>query len=452
MKRILMTLLIAALAASMLALTPAGGESAGGFFATDAPFAPVATPVPEDADAPSPTNTPAVLFFAPTATPTAAPTPEPTAVNYFEPPRDSVGEGEVQAIPFDAAGTGSAFVPAQGDAWRTDYYNFILNQGYAGDALSRMGLDEAEFRDSIAPNTTFALHDMDGDGVPELLISLYAQYESDPMCVFFYRCGAAGVEYLSGIRPGCYMFTCAKDADYPGVAGYHRSEAGYDELIYFGLRGNEMTMELISRVSYDTDNASGVDETQVTYDDTLYQLFGAEPANASNGVYYMVYTWQCSGLDEAGWDEYLSQWYDVGEGLEAEHPEWESDDSASDAGSASEYDGASGYDDASEYGGASDYGGYDSATPSYGYDYGYYAPGGYPYWGGTSGSYVVAVSGDTYVRTGPGLYYPSVGVLYRGASLPYTGNVAYDSRPVAWYSVQYNGMQAWVSSRYTAVY
>lgn len=65
--------------------------------------------------------------------------------------------------------------------------------------------------------------------------------------------------------------------------------------------------------------------------------------------------------------------------------------------------------------------------------------------------YVYGSSGDSYVRTGPGLGYASIGVLYRGSSAPYTGQTSVDYRGVPWYSISFNGRSGWVSSRYTTL-
>lgn len=67
----------------------------------------------------------------------------------------------------------------------------------------------------------------------------------------------------------------------------------------------------------------------------------------------------------------------------------------------------------------------------------------------SSGNTVYAGSGDTNVRTGPGLGYTSVGTLYKGQSATYLGDTSYDSRGVAWYKIRWNGQARWVSSVYT---
>ena len=84
--------------------------------------------------------------------------------------------------------------------------------------------------------------------------------------------------------------------------------------------------------------------------------------------------------------------------------------------------------------------GYASYTPSYSSNYSSY------------GSYVVGTSGDSNVRSGPGLGYSSIGGLSEGESAPYLGETSVDERGVAWYNISSNGRSAWVSSRYTTLY
>ena len=66
--------------------------------------------------------------------------------------------------------------------------------------------------------------------------------------------------------------------------------------------------------------------------------------------------------------------------------------------------------------------------------------------------YVCADGGDSNVRSGPGLGYGSLGVLKEGHSAPFEGQISYDDRGVAWYSVEYEGYTGWVSSRYASLY
>ena len=64
-------------------------------------------------------------------------------------------------------------------------------------------------------------------------------------------------------------------------------------------------------------------------------------------------------------------------------------------------------------------------------------------------SYIEGDNGKSYVRTGPGLDYKSLGVLHRGDDARYLHETAIDERGVLWYKIRFNGKSAWVSSRYT---
>ena len=67
------------------------------------------------------------------------------------------------------------------------------------------------------------------------------------------------------------------------------------------------------------------------------------------------------------------------------------------------------------------------------------------------GRYVVGVSGDSNVRTGPGLDYGKLGVLYEGSSAAFLGQTSVDERGVEWYRISWKDSAGWVSSRYTAL-
>jgi len=67
---------------------------------------------------------------------------------------------------------------------------------------------------------------------------------------------------------------------------------------------------------------------------------------------------------------------------------------------------------------------------------------------------VTATDGDSYIRTGPGLGYATLGVLYEGESAEYLDDTQYDWRGVAWYCIALEGSMGvgWISSRYTELY
>ena len=63
--------------------------------------------------------------------------------------------------------------------------------------------------------------------------------------------------------------------------------------------------------------------------------------------------------------------------------------------------------------------------------------------------YIEGDSGKSFVRTGPGLDFKSIGTLHRGDDARFLGETAIDERGVLWYMISWNGRRAWVSSRYT---
>lgn len=68
------------------------------------------------------------------------------------------------------------------------------------------------------------------------------------------------------------------------------------------------------------------------------------------------------------------------------------------------------------------------------------------------GSTVIAEYGDTNVRTGPGLNYRSIDVMYEDDEADYLGKSSTDSRGVVWYKIDWYGDIGWVSSKFTELY
>lgn len=60
----------------------------------------------------------------------------------------------------------------------------------------------------------------------------------------------------------------------------------------------------------------------------------------------------------------------------------------------------------------------------------------------------VNTTGNVNVRTGPGLGYGSLGSVTAGTSLKYLNETSVDDRGVAWYKVEFNMNNGWVSAKY----
>ena len=65
--------------------------------------------------------------------------------------------------------------------------------------------------------------------------------------------------------------------------------------------------------------------------------------------------------------------------------------------------------------------------------------------------YVTPTKGASNIRSGPGLGFDVVGLLQSGAFADYLGETARDDRGVGWRHVRSNGVEGWVSGRYTAL-
>ena len=69
--------------------------------------------------------------------------------------------------------------------------------------------------------------------------------------------------------------------------------------------------------------------------------------------------------------------------------------------------------------------------------------------GGKSHTYIEGDNGKSFIHTGPGLDYKSIGVLHVDEDARFLGETSIDDRGILWYKIKWNGREAWVSSRYT---
>lgn len=60
----------------------------------------------------------------------------------------------------------------------------------------------------------------------------------------------------------------------------------------------------------------------------------------------------------------------------------------------------------------------------------------------------VLTTGNVNLRTGPGLAYDTVTSVSAGEYLDYLGESSVDERGIAWYLVDYNGTNCWISSKF----
>lgn len=187
-----------------------------------------------------------------------------------------------------------------GPAWSAAYRDFVLNKQFLVYGDSTAGYGELE---NGAAVVSFALHDMNGDGTPELLIfngfngrDLQANY------VFTYT--GSGIAYCGTTLAAAY----AVDG-YPGLfaavtkSGWYLDEpfAGqYDEVTY--LDHYSLNETLVTKESVSVSGLPAASSERVlisrTADEVLYQASQAEPR------YLSVMTW--SELNSRGWESFLA--------------------------------------------------------------------------------------------------------------------------------------------------
>ena len=68
------------------------------------------------------------------------------------------------------------------------------------------------------------------------------------------------------------------------------------------------------------------------------------------------------------------------------------------------------------------------------------------------GTYVKSTGGNSNIRSGAGLGYDDLGTMKKGETATYLGSYSTDERGVVWYSVRFDGITGWVSSRYATLY
>ena len=186
--------------------------------------------------------------------------------------------------------------------WSTAYRDFVLNKKFLNYGDSTLGYGELE---NGAALITFALHDMNSDTVPELIIfngfngrDLQANY------VFTYTgtevvfCGKTlASAYAVDGYPG--LFSSVTSSGFYLEEQYTGQFAEVTYLDYHALYGNVVTKESVSVTGLPI-SSSGRLVISRTANDTLYEA-GQRPPQSLPGI-----TWQ--ELNSKGWDAFIRQY------------------------------------------------------------------------------------------------------------------------------------------------
>ena len=116
-------------------------------------------------------------------------------------------------------------VPAAGqgdvssDQWSAAYRNFVTKGEYRHTGQTWYPVSPA-----------FALHDMDGDGVPELVVRNNAPDHGD-LTAYIYTIGENGVEYAGNAGIGSPADRYAPGSGYPGLCAYEGEKGTYYSVV-----------------------------------------------------------------------------------------------------------------------------------------------------------------------------------------------------------------------------
>ena len=167
-----------------------------------------------------------------------------------------------------AAGQGG--VPA--DQWSAAYRDFVSKGEYRHTGQTWY---------QAAP--AFALHDMDGDGVPELVVRNNAPDQAE-MTAYVYTIGDKGVEYAGDAGVGSPADRYAPGSGYPGLCAYD-GEKG----TYYTMAGGKVAAQPVTDPGIaESFAARGADLTfftsQEIYDMT-WDAFQAKELRADNSLF-----------------------------------------------------------------------------------------------------------------------------------------------------------------------
>lgn len=223
------------------------------------------------------------------------------------PVRDLVRSGPVRDGPEGRSAPGTerpgpvqAGTPASAENWSEAYRRFVLEQNVVYEDYGSSILGEKSFKVNNLPffkspysEPRFSLHDMDGGGVPELVIfngapSLAGAFD------YVFTCRGDELRYLGAVGfRGCELFFF-DSAAYPGLFCSDGAGGEY-QTEYYTLTDGELDRRLVSTLSLNADG--GGRRTRVTEDEALFRL-------SEEGDYRSLAAWTIDELRAGGWDAF----------------------------------------------------------------------------------------------------------------------------------------------------
>ena len=181
---------------------------------------------------------------------------------------------------------------AVSSSWSAAYESFVLDGGYRTSELSW----------TFGPS--FALHDMDGDGIPELLASGGAESNGDcyVYTAFYDQLRYAGNAGLSG--PADHF---ASGSGYPGLYCLN-GRGDLFQGVYYTLKNSRVVSEPVLTISANQETMPVTfTVTQNTRDGNLFELFVPQDAASLWTAPGTALTYRTlEQIRAMGWDEFVS--------------------------------------------------------------------------------------------------------------------------------------------------
>ena len=176
--------------------------------------------------------------------------------------------------------------------WPDTYRQFIIGRyflttdAYQGKIVYK---SDTDYR--------IALHDMDHDYMPELIIGNGAGDEEE-RCAYIYTCDSGNLRYL-GVGPAeAYL---SEDWSCPGLFGRFRRGEDFEAWSYYGKNGQSLKGDFLRSVV--TDDQGGRKVTSGPDQPVLME--------ALDGELEKLKTWSCDDIRREGWSAFLKD-YDYG--------------------------------------------------------------------------------------------------------------------------------------------
>lgn len=195
---------------------------------------------------------------------------------------------------------GASALAGQTEAW------YIAYRRYVTDGIYLLSFPDEFFPDTSEP-ITFALHDMNKDKVPELIIGNGNDSEAGHVSLFFSREeGSVAPLGVGGPRLGMdFMYT--DDPQFPGLF-YQNGNMGYYPLYYYSVENDILVEETVyvDEVTVNADDTETKREIRETADDALYA--------AAHGAMQTLPRFTRQDIAENGWAWFVSQYPALCEG------------------------------------------------------------------------------------------------------------------------------------------